>query len=520
MSKASFVRILIPCLLGLTVLGTACVAAPGSGEDIAEETETVVGKLEIEAPVEIDDPGGAAKACVVPTDGTRPDPTLVITDPTVLARFPLNRVVQQLVDLAGAGSVQTGTLLYRQLWDSFDTTANAAFPGTPHCDDPGINGFPLDCGATGRPEVAFKTTNTGIFTPVALMNRFDLAPASGAHCGEYRIIYARTGGSFGGRDFIIFEGALPNPDPSCGIESCRPVVDFWENLENLKPNSSALADALDAFYFTGSNGFEPVVHPGHYGSSGGGGYGATGAGQIRTNLFLNNVNWQLREHHLTQPCGVKKLAVPGLPPVPCKLVMTPVTDKSNPFKSLFSASSTDPRAAQFQADFPAQVAALASDDVNLIGLATADTFNAGQSNSQVSSERYQSQLPPVGVSNLFTLAIGAELAAIGRTDLTPRDIASRATTQSCAGCHQLSPTNFGGGTLGGSVNPSWPSSRGFVHVDESGFLSPALWCTFLPFRKSVLDAFASSKPELCADAATKASQSDGSTIAGKLPGAN
>lgn len=514
MSKASFIRLLAPCLLGLTALGSACVATPEGGENTAEDAQSLVSQPVIE-PV-IEGPIDVDAACIVPPDGTRPDPTLVITDPAVLANFPLSRVVQQLVDLAGAGSVQTGTLLYQQLWDSLDTTANAAFPGTPHCDDPGaINDFPLDCTPNGRPEVALKTSATTTFTPVALMNRFDLAPASGEHCGEYRIIYARTSGPFSGRDFIIFEGALPNPDPACGVESCRPVVDFWESLSTFKSNSAALAGALDNFYFTGLSGFEPVVHPGHYGSSGGSGYGATGAGQIRLNLFMNGVNWQLREHHLTQPCKKKLIG----PTVPCKLVMTPVTDKANPFKSMFSASSTDPRAAQFQADFPAQVAALANDDVNLIGLSTDDTYNAGQSNSQITSERYQSQLPAAG-TNPFMATIDAELLAIGRPDLNARDVAARATTQSCAGCHQLSPTIFGGGTLGGTANPSWPASRGFVHVDESGFLSPALWCTFLPFRKTVLDNFANSKHVLCAEAEEKASTSDGLTVAGKLPGAN
>jgi hypothetical protein len=31
--------------------------------------------------------------------------------------------------------------------------------------------------------------------PTALANRFDLAPRSGADCGEYRIVYAMVGGT-------------------------------------------------------------------------------------------------------------------------------------------------------------------------------------------------------------------------------------------------------------------------------------------------------------------------------------
>ena len=36
------------------------------------------------------------------------------------------------------------------------------------------------------------------FFPVALFNRFDLAPEDGAHCGEYRIVYAMHDGTSGG----------------------------------------------------------------------------------------------------------------------------------------------------------------------------------------------------------------------------------------------------------------------------------------------------------------------------------
>src|SRR6185369_17666643 len=104
--------------------------------------------------------------------------------------------------------------------------AGSLFPNDPHCDDPGaINDFKLACPLA---DAVLRNGQPTAFFPTALTNRFDLAPRNGAHCGEYRIVYA-LGDANGSRDFIIFEGILPNPNPSCGIESCRPVVKFWES---------------------------------------------------------------------------------------------------------------------------------------------------------------------------------------------------------------------------------------------------------------------------------------------------
>ena len=419
-----------------------------------------------------------------PPDGTSPDPTLVHTDPSVLARFPLSRVYEQLLSLAGTGE-PTAVDLYRQMWDALDTAANGTFDA-PHCDDDGgaINGFPIDC---PRPEVSLKKTDPEIFTPVALFNRFDLSPADGSHCGEYRIIYALKprpeDPAIAGRNFIIFEGILPNPTPRCGIEACRPVVDFWQGLAKLDPTQKA--DGLEQFYFKGLAGFQPVVHPRHYGASGGGGYGQRSGGQIRVNMFVDFQLWQLREFHLVSRCEGPA----------CKLVLEPVTVKTNPFQTLWNVlePAPDARAGAFQSTFPAQSLALSNDAIAQISMAIQDTYNAGQSTSQDFRHDYEFQLGLGNPPNPFSDAIQTELATIGRTDLTPEDIARRATTQSCAGCHQLS----NGAALGGKSNPTWPPSRTFVHVDESGFLSEALWCSFLPARKAVLDGFSASPARVC-----------------------
>lgn len=410
-----------------------------------------------------------------PPAGTRPDPTLVNTDPFVLSRFPLRRVFDQLVSLSATG-LPAPIELYQQMWDTLDVKAAAKFPAAPHCNDvipPSTNGFPIEC---PRPESVLKNSAPKVFEPVALFNRFDLAPPDGAHCGEYRIVYAMTGAP--GRNFVIFEGILPNPKPTCGLEACRPVVDFWEKMSSFDPTTAAgqldLANALDAFYFKGLPGFEPVVHPDHYGNGGGGGYGANGRGQIRVNMFAG-AQWQLREYVLTSRCRT------GL----CPLVLRPVTVKGNPFAELFDPGSALSRAPAFQAAFPGTVHMLSVGSLNQISMSIKDVFNAGESNAQNFFENYDVQLAP---PNAFASAIAA---ASTDPTLTATDLAKRATTQSCAGCHQLS----NGAALGGGL--TWPNSLGFVHVDENSELSAALWCEFLPARKAVLDGFAASPMRMC-----------------------
>jgi len=170
--------------------------------------------------------------------------------------------------------------------------------------------------------------------------------------------------------------------------------------------------------------------------------------------------------------------------------------KTNPFHELFddpASPGSDPRTPAFQSVFPAEAKPLSSDIITQIGMVVSNKFNAGQSTASDPGEDYEFQFNQGSPPNAFSAAIDNQLVAISRSDLTAADIARRATTQSCAGCHQLS----NGAALGGKKNPVWPPSRKFVHVDESGFLSEALWCSFLPARKSTLDTFAASAVQLC-----------------------
>lgn len=400
------------------------------------------------------------------------------------AHFNMNAVLQQLLTQAGA-TTETPTELLRRLWDTYNDVPNAHFtePFAPHCGA-SQNGYPLDCPRTGDGDLADPVNGAvpSDFTPVALFNRFDLAPADGSHCGEYRIIFW-TGATqnFG---TVIFEAQMPNPHPECGIEACRPVAEFWQSLASA-PTEAKLGSALQSFYFKGLPGFSPAIHINNYGlnAKGGSTYGASG-GQVRVNT-ISSGPWQLREMHLGRATSLIKGGG-------TRLFFQPVTDKNNPFGELFDIDSTLPTAASFRADFTSggsssQVAQLAAGDVNLIGMSIQDQYNAGQSTSQNFGvpDNYVQNLPP-GAINPFTAAIAAAVPA--GTGLTPENIVDRATTQSCAGCHQISNSRQLGGGLRWP-NSGTPSFGSFVHVGPVGDISEALHCVFLPHRQSVLSGF-------------------------------
>jgi hypothetical protein len=337
------------------------------------------------------------------------------------------------------------------------------------------------------------------FKPVAVMNRLDLAPASGANCGEYRIVYAMTStnAAIAGRAFVIFEAALPNPTPEQGLDACLPVAQFWQALSQ-DGSAASRAAKLEKFYYTGGAvpGFAPVVDAAHYGLAQQTATQRT-AGQIRTNFFVNFAEWHLREFKLRRTCTTPTDAST------CTLSFEHVTVKENPAEELFGGAHA--RSAAFLTNFLNQVPTLATNNVNAIKMKIGANFNEFESISQQSAVLYST--PGVAVTSVRN-SIKAKLTAIGST-LTVNNVLDRATTQTCAGCHQVS----NGAALGGGL--TWPSSATFVHVDEQSNLSPALTTTFLPKRKSVLEAFINDR----CDGSTPAVLAEGTTVGGSLEGA-
>jgi hypothetical protein len=197
--------------------------------------------------------------------------------------------------------------------------------------------------------------------------------------------------------------------------------------------------------------------------------------------MLSTAEWQLREFTLSQACS-------GTPSV-CKLTANNTLVKNNPFGGRFLKGGN----ATFQKEFVSQVKSLAADSIPLISMTTPDVDNAGQSSEQDDTNDYACQAglgsavgsfcsPSNPKNTSLSDAIQAELTKLGST-LTPEDIVQRATTQSCAGCHQLSP----GTALGGGL--TWPASEVFTQVNEQGLQSVALTKHFLPFRSTVLTTF-------------------------------
>lgn len=423
--------------------------------------------------------------------------SLYVTDQAILSGagedFTLLNTLNQLASQVGDDTL-TGLDLFEQWWD---TQNNApGFGNGPHCQNP-FNGYDNQCprsaeGAQADPMLS--AAQLGSYTPIAVVNRFDLAPPDGSNCGEYRIVYGKT--SLGTRNLPIFEAKLPNPNPGCGIQACRPVAEFWARLSNVN-NPTRRAQLLHRFFYEGLPGFTPVVHIANYAGEAGGGYNGA-SGQIRTNQFMQGP-WNLREFRLEHDARAN----------PPTLTFIPETVKANPFGRLFDGSlpgSNDPlaaKAAAFQRHFLTQVGSLAIDDLNRFNYSVPDEFNAGESHMFGSGPTdYLAQFNNDNGSSPFRTLLDARAQELG---LTSDDIVNRAMALSCGGCHQESV----GRPMGGSV-PNFPGTLGFVHGSEFSteqgpdgprfLISPALTDHFLPHRRRVLESYlASSACVVCAE---------------------
>jgi hypothetical protein len=427
-----------------------------------------------------------------------PRRSLVVTEEAILARFPFARVMDQLVAQSGVAGL-TSLELFQQWWDTQNPGGTLPNPElAPHCDDtvdadgnPILNDFPYAC-RPGPAEGAQSdsdpftdpTTNPDAYIPIGLFNRFDLAPADGSHCGEYRIVYAKQSGVTNSRErnLLIFEAILPNPHPKQGLAGCRKIVDFWAKLSR-ENNVEKRGDELERLYFKGLGNVEPVVHISHYGGN------SARAGQVRTNQFMQPADprvWSLREFKLIRTCNGSGCS---------DMQFIPVTDKVNPFGPLHSTSSTHPKTPDYQAHFVTQVEGLAAAKLDAIRFSVPDTYNTGQSLASGSNENdYAAHFSP---ASTFGAAVQAELTRIG-SNLTPTDIILRAGSQSCAGCHRLLNNRSVGGGL------TWPPSLGFTHVTEDQkkevvdgqerfVISTALINEFLPQRKQIMEDYLNNK---------------------------
>jgi hypothetical protein len=415
-----------------------------------------------------------------------PRRSLVVTEKKILARFSFERVMNQLVAQSGVEGL-TALELFNQWWDTQNPPPG--LPSGPNCKGT-LNGFPYDCRPAPAEGVQAGTdpftpgTNDDAYLPIGLFNRFDLAPADGAHCGEYRIVYAKRSGIETGtqRNLLIFEAILPNPHPQQELEGCKEIVDFWAELSKTN-DINQRADDLERLYFQGLEDVEPVVHVNHYGDN------PNQAGQVRTNQFMQNnpFVWSLREFKLKRTCSGRR----------CRAMQfIPVTDKVNPFGLLHNADSEEPKALDYQTHFLTQVADLAANSVTGIRFAVPDEFNSGQSQASGSDETDYLVHFEDTTNRSFEAGIQAKLTEIG-SPLAPAEIVQRALSQSCAGCHQL----LNNADIGGGL--TWPASLGFTQVTERETeagdgdtrfkISPALLNVFIPQRQQIMEDYLNSK---------------------------
>jgi hypothetical protein len=389
--------------------------------------------------------------------------SLAVTDQAILARFSLIEVLNRFAQQSRADLV--GWQVFRQWWDSA-RPAPGVSPNGPHCDGAALQRYAYQCPRAEGDQVAIAAA---AYTPVGLFNRFDLAPADGSNCGEYRMVFAKTDHSVvSGRTLVSFDGVLPNPHPEAGADGCLAVAQFWVGLTN-DNEVGVRATKLHGFYFDGLPGFTPVVHIDHYGAAG-------GRGRIRTNQMIASPPL-LREFQVarcTTPAGGN-----------CGINLVPTTTSSNPYGPLFAGND-----AGFVTAFSATVDKLVGPGFASLALAVDEAWLAAESPALKASavNDYRAQLGAP-----LRAAIQARLTALG-SPRTPAEVVARATALSCAGCHA---TAAAGLALGGGL--TLPPSLDGVHVSEQAtepgegglryVLSPALLGSFLGQRQQVLSDF-------------------------------
>ena len=419
--------------------------------------------------------------------------------------FSLRRTLGQIAgQVAPTVPGTTALSIFRQLWDT-QNPAPGVVATSPHCTDNGttINGYPIQCPrAEGQEAIgALAAVNQRIdqYQVLALVNRIDLAHSGWRNCGEHRIVYGKRGVGRQ-KNLIIFEAVLPNPKPGCR-EGCLPVAQFWRSLSTIN-NGLLRAQRLEQFYYNGLPGFRPVVHVDHYSATGvSGGYGSSGSGQIRTNQFLQ-APWTLKEFKTVVDCGGG----------PCVFNLVPIMVKVNPFGTLWNEDDPHVNGPDFRADTVAQLTQLSSSELMKIGYSVDLKNDDGESLSQFApgfNDNYRNEMNAA-------VAVGFRALLGGFGPLTADQIANRALTQSCHGCHQ--PSTFGlniPNSIGAVTTPvgspvpvvnSWPDAANFVHVDTNipnvrpelaanpaafgaglgQIISPALLDFFLPDRKNFL----------------------------------
>jgi hypothetical protein len=359
--------------------------------------------------------------------------------------------------------------LFGELIDTYATADQGRLSDAIHCGDemtngvPTLNGFPIEC---NRAE-ANQFDNLDSFFSTAIVNRFDLAPANGAHCGQQRLIFASNAQN---RMFFILEAQVPNPAPEFGILGCQPIVDFWAAQAQIE-DAFFRGIRLQEAFLLGSpellaQGVGPFMSASNL---------TVGSGQIRTNQF-DSIPWTLREF---------KLAIDGSA---LRAVPLPVSEAPN--GQLWNDSIDTPQGPACRDAFIQALPNLLTNNLEEM------SFPVPQECKDAESRNDGSQDYPFQMLGGNPDGFQAQLAtALEGTGLTPFEVATRAQfAGSCIGCHEEAV----GRDLGFGIIA--PFSNGFVHVSEFASsecrdgdcfdASQAVEEVFIPRRFEVLSQFA------------------------------
>jgi hypothetical protein len=455
-----------------------------------------------------------AAQCYAPSDPVRltsdEQRAVVLTirdNPAVFqSDFSLKRTLKNI--LTTAPGVDLASIQDAQIQDLL-TSLLAGFGATTLTNEEGDISFtvvPRDGEKAPTAADLLDDTSAQRMVPVALFNRLDLAPADHSHCGEYRIVYAKSGPKdangkigFDKRMLLIFEAVLPNPDLTGDRKQCEAVWRMWNGFAQPGQDQAQIGQTLARFYYDGGNlntpaMFSPVVSFNHYGISG---------GQVRANAFVHasagdqSLNWHLRQW---------RVAFDQNNPAKLPAFQTEAVNET-PFRGYFSgdpasAPGADPNrfrslAAQFQSVFaqvnvgqltavdglaaiPVGPQATIDDLIDNVGVDIDDKFYAVESDSgPFGALAADDPAVAIGSNQDLGKAIDGRLATLkvdAACGLKREHVLNRMAAMTCGGCHQFANAK--------EIAPGvrWPTSLNFVQIDETGAMSNLLLDRFLPFR--------------------------------------
>ena len=387
--------------------------------------------------------------------------------------FSFLKTMDRIV-LTANGASTSSVLMLRSILDSF---AQNSFVHPVSGKTIDVTARPLESAI--NPEDLLNPNSPDGMIPVGLFNRFDLAPADGSNCGEYRIVYAKKSSGPLDRLTMIFEARIPNPDPSQGLAGCAPITDFWAQRSQ-DTDATQTVTELEKFYYQGISGVQPVVKAENYGLP---------LGQLRVNLFKTpdpgQIKWSLREFLVSFDADDGRV------------IFKPEPVDDSPIAALFRAATNLPAGfnetdqSEFHASFLGQSLcnlvnpdrinsnASAADIINGISAGYDPKFNDFESISQGDDDN-----PASDTDAQLLDQVQARLASLPDLTGVSRDqLMNRAGTMTCGGCHQFSA----GKDLGNGA--TWPDSLRFVHINEAGELSPLLTEVFIPKRVQIAQQF-------------------------------